>query len=57
MEKIKINPGDVFFMETEVALSDEHKQAIIEQWGKLFPDNPILISKKGTIKLIELDKS
>jgi short-subunit dehydrogenase involved in D-alanine esterification of teichoic acids len=55
MEKIKIKKGSVFILETEVAISDEHKTAIIEQWKQMFPDNPIIISKVGTIKILEID--
>jgi len=52
METIKITPNMVFLLETDVALPDQQKVDLIAEWNKLFPNNNLLIMKKGTMKIL-----
>lgn len=54
MERIEIKPNMVFLVETDDALPDARKQEILKQWDKIFPNNHLLILKKGFIKILEV---
>ena len=55
METIKITPNMVFVLETDTALPDQHKEHLLKQWNELFPKNQLLIMKKGTMKILEVE--
>ena len=57
MEMIKITPNMVFILETDTALPDQQKIELLEQWNKLFPQNQLLVVKKGTMKILDIQNS
>lgn len=57
METIKITPNMVFVLETDTALPDQQKEHLLKQWNDLFPKNHLLIMKKGTMKILDIQKN
>lgn len=53
MQIIKITKDMVFLMETENALELREQEHILEQWKKVFPNNPLVIAKRGTLNILE----
>lgn len=47
----------VFILETDTALPDQQKIELLEQWNKLFPQNQLLVMKKGTMKILDIQKN
>lgn len=54
MEIIKLTSNMLFLLETETALPDNQKEALLSDWEKVFPKNQLLIAKKGTLKILEI---
>lgn len=40
----QLKAGDVVIINLKASLSDEEKVRAGEQWGKLFPNNPVVIN-------------
>lgn len=53
MQIIKLTKDMVFLMETENALELREQEHILEQWNKVLPDNPLIITKRGTLNILE----
>lgn len=43
----------VFLMETENSLEPREQEHILSEWNKVFPDNPLVIAKRGTLTMLE----
>lgn len=52
MEIIKLDSNTVFLLETETSLPEREAEVLIREWNKHFPNNPLIITKKGTIKAL-----
>lgn len=55
MEKIKITPNTVFLLETETQLPERQQELLLQEWNTVFPNNKLIIAKKGSLKLIEIE--
>ena len=47
-----IKPGQVFLLELEAALSENEKAALLLEWNKILPNNPVIIVKKGSLNVL-----
>jgi len=56
MQIIPITPNMRFLLETEQTLPERQQQELVVEWAKIFPDNPLIVMKKGTVKILELKK-
>jgi hypothetical protein len=55
MQSINVKPGQVFLLELEAALSENEKAALLLEWNKILPNNPIVITKKGSLSILTTD--
>ena len=54
MERIQITPNTVFLLETETQLPERQQELLLQEWNTVFPNNKLIITKKGSLKLIEI---
>lgn len=55
MERLKINKNSIFVLETDGTLSENEKNAILNRWYEVVPSHKLMIVKKGSIKILEID--
>lgn len=53
MERIKITSNTVFLLETENQLPDRQQELLLQEWNAVFPNNKLIIAKKGSLRIIE----
>ncbi len=53
MQVINLKPGQVFLLELEASLSENEKDAILKEWYKILPGNPVIIVKKGSLSILD----
>lgn len=52
MQTIPIKPGQVFLLELDSGISENEKAAVLAEWNKIFPDNPLVIVTKGSLSIL-----
>lgn len=55
MQIIKVKPGQVFILELDPSLSDGQKEALLKEWNKILPDNPVVMVAKGSLSILSTD--